>query len=239
MSSFLYFSEELTHPVQLADCQRLGLGYAFDANPASMEITGRTPTGGKGWLFFDGKRIGNAFQGYKAEFQQWRKIPNSEVWVGFDTAKRPTPESLARNERLSSILFALEDGNEWAIPKLSYYSGENGFVSSLVRYVALDESGEWVPGRVKGGHNNLVELGDRLAAAMVYRLVDETIPELTFSEASESIASLLQANYFMSGPEVSLLELLSEDTILEACKQVVDFPTAHEFLLKKNGIIAG
>jgi hypothetical protein len=236
MSSFLYFSEELTKPVQLADCQRLGLGYAFDANPASMDITGRTPTGGRGWLFFDGKRIGNAFQGYKAEFQTWRKLPNSEVWVGFDNAKRPTPQSLARKELVPGELVMLADGQAWQIPRTKLYAGEAGFQSALARYIDVDDNGVWVEGAVKGGHDKLPEVADRLVDGMIWAQVDDTIPGLTLLELADIAAALLGANYHLSAVELGLLQLVTTDEVLVSiAKSSVDYETAMEWLLKKNG----
>ena len=235
MSSFLYFTEGDGSPISLEQVKGWGLGYAFDAKPSSCQIEGRTPSGGRGWLFFDQKRLGDAFVGYNDALQTWRKIPNSEVWVGFDQAKKPEPSTLLRPQPLQGELVKLADGKQWQIPKLRMFAGVDGFQSAMPVLVDLDDDGNWVSGGATAGLDHFGAIADRLTSGMVDSLLDESIDPLTTTEMLDIAVALLQAGYFVDKVEVAMLRLLTNDQLLmEIGKVAVDFDAAMDWAVKKN-----
>lgn len=235
MSSFLYFTEQAHRPVQFEDAQSWGLGYAFDEQPQSCELDGRTPTGGKGWLFFSQERLGTAYLGYHAELQVWRKIPGSEIWIGHDKGKRPGPQTLLRGKPLDGQAVELADGNQWLIPRLRIFSAARGFQSAMPVRVDLDDDGNWIQGEPVGDQERFAAIVERLIAGMLDSLLDDGIPPLTTLEMLDIATTLLQANYVVDKVEVAMLGLLTNDDLLMRIGRVaVDFDTAMDWAVKKN-----
>ncbi len=234
MSSFLYFCDRASQPITLEQTQEWGLGYAFDSKPASCPIEGRTPSGAPGWLFFDHARLGNAFPGYNSALQEWRKIPSSDLWVGFDKGNRPGPETLMRSKVIDGELVALADDQQWLIPRLRIFAGARGFQSVLTVLADLDDEGNWVAGKVVDGEK-FDALADRLIEGMIYSIDNSEIAPLTTSEMLNISTSLLQANYYVDKIEVAMLGLLTNDDLLERVGDAaVEVLTALEWAEKKN-----
>lgn len=235
MSSFLYFTEQSPSPVSLEQVESWGLGYALSEKPSSCQIEGRSPTGGRGWLFFDQKRLGDAFVGFNDALQNWRKIPNSDVWVGYDKARIPSPKSLMRDQPMQGELVKLADGNQWLIPRLRIFAGADGFQSALPVLVDLDENGQWVSGGNAAGIDHFGPIADRLTSGMIDSLLDESIEPLTTIEMLDIAVALLQASYVVNKVEVAMLKLLTDDQLLmQIGRAAVDFDVAMEWAVKKN-----
>ena len=233
MTAFLYFAPGHTKPVTL-DCVRaLGLGYAFTESPASSDVSGRTPTGGQGWLFTSAKTV----LAHREEKQTWRKIPGSDCWAGYWNDSVPWPGGLAKSEQIDGVPVNLGDGNKWLIPRLRMFAGEDGFQTALPMIADLNDAGEWVAAETTADCESLNKIGDRLYEAMVISLAseDESIRPLITSEALDITCELLAANYHVSKIEVAMLRLLTtDDTLMEAARAAMDWETAMDWAQKKT-----
>ena len=235
MTAFLYYAPGPGKLVTADRLKELGVEYAFDASPASCDINGRTPTGGQGWLFAD--TSGGMSLAYRGDEQTWRKIPKSELWIGYYKDALPTPDTLARANQLDGDKVRLDDGNQWQVPRLRLFSGDDGFQVALPQKVDMDDDGVWVVGGVNPQHNRLNEIADRLYEAMVTSLAgeDESIKPLSSSEALDFTCELLQVNYRVSKIEAVQLGLLgTQDSLMAACDAAMDYDTALEWVKKKE-----
>ncbi len=237
MGTFLYFKPQVDKPVTRKDAAGWGLAYAFDGSPQSATISGRTPTGEPGQLFADNSRIGEQRFGYKEENQTWRKIPKSDVWVGFDNQDRPGPDALLRVESLPGEGVKLNDGVAWIIPRLWFFADENGFQLALPMVADVDDDGNWTSGGVATGHQALKEYAERLHEATILAVADEKqqIEPMDTVEMLDIAAGLLSANYVVSKTEVGMLGLLRNDSmLLEIGRAALDMDRAEEWALKQK-----
>ena len=237
MGAFLYFKPQTDKPVTRDDVGEWGLAYAFDGSPQHAIISGRTPTGAPGQLFADNSRIGEQRFGYKEENQTWRKLPNSEVWVGFDNNDRPGPDALLRRESLPGEGVKLNDGLVWIIPRLWFFADENGFQLALPIVADVDAEGNWISGGVDVGHQELKDYADRLLKETILVVSDEESPiELMDTvEFLDIAACLISANYVVSKTEIGMLGLLRNDLILsDIGRAALDMERAEEWVLKKK-----
>jgi len=237
MGTFLYFKPQCDKPVTREDADGFGLAYAFDGSPQSAEISGRTPSGAPGQLFADNERIGEQRFGYKEEFQTWRQIPKSEIWVGFDNKDRPSAESLLRLETLSGESVKLNDGFEWIIPRLWFFADESGFQLCLPMVADVDDQGNWVGAGVTAQHEVLKTYAERLHEVTILSVGNKTANSelMTTVEMLDIAAVLLSTNYVVSKVEIGMLKLFRNDVILEQIgRAALDMTTAEEWVQKKT-----
>lgn len=244
MSGFLYFLPNLDKPVELADCERAGLGYAFDRAPQSSPISGRTPSGTPGMLVWDAKRLGSCVPAYRPAEQTWRRMPrggtrhDADLYLGMYRSPAPGPETLARELQLAGEWVKLADGREWLVPRLRFFSAQAGFVTALPVRADLDDEGHWIVGEIDPRFQSLDKVGARLYEAMVDGELG-TAPRLTPSELLDIAAELLCANYCVSRVECAMLRLLSNDDLLTRIARVaMDWQTALEWAEKKSAASA-
>ncbi len=237
MGAFLYFNPQVDKPVTREDVGGWGLAYAFDGSPQHALISGRTPTGEPGQLFADNSRIGEQRFGYKEDNQTWRKIPKSDVWVGFDNLDRPSPDALLRRESLDGEGVKLNDGLVWIIPRLWFFADGNGFQLALPIVADVDDEGNWISGGVDVGHQELKDYADRMLEATIMAVTDEEhqIEPMDTVEMLDIAACLLSANYVISKTEIGMLGLLRNDSLLlEIGRAALDIDRAEEWALKKK-----
>ena len=55
--------------------------------------------------------------GYYQNSQIWKQEIDCDYWVGMRTDKRPTPETLQRENIIDGATLRLDDGNVWMIPE--------------------------------------------------------------------------------------------------------------------------
>lgn len=230
MSGFLYFVPGLQRPANLDDAAAAGVGYAFESKSRlqSAPIHGRTPTGGGGSLLFDMERLGSAAPAYKADEQQWKKVPDTETLVGFYVDDRPTPQTLARSSQLGGAMVRLADGNEWLAPQLKAYSGENGFAANYPLIADMDDDGNWIAGGASPESQRLEKLFDDLMAAMLGE-------PMKTADALNWAADLLGVNYVIGRREAAMLGILQTDDVLSRILSIAtDRETWLDWAQKKS-----
>lgn len=231
MSGFLYFVPDLSRPASLADAAAFGLAHAFEtqADLQTVPISGRTPNGGPGALLLDLARLGAESPGYNGTTQEWRPIPNSASWVGFNRHARPTAATLARREVMDGPLVKLADGGEWRIPLLRTFAGEEGFQPAYPLVADLDAEGNWVSGGTSPAAARMATLFDELFAAMAGE-------GASVAQALNWSCELLAINYVVSKIEVAALGLLETSAKLHAIlRAATDWDRAVEWAQKKTG----
>lgn len=238
MSGFLYFLPQHDKPVELGDCEALGIAHAFDAAPQSSPIAGRTPTGAAGMLVWSQQRLGELQAAYRPDEQAWRKMPGGdaarEVYVGYYLDRPPGPESLARAQQLAGEWVAFADDREWLVPRLRFFSAQSGFVTALPIRADLDEAGRWVVGETDPRYRRLDAIAARLYAGMIDGELG-LAPRLAPVELLDIACELLGVNYVVSRVECAMLRLLTNDALLMRVARVaMDWETALAWAEKKN-----
>jgi hypothetical protein len=225
----------LTDPDEIAE---LGLGHAFETPPVAAGVRGG-PDGGNGTLLgqsasFCGQRIG-----YYPDKQTWRKIPKSEVWLGWYTENLPRPDALRRSEVVPGERVRLGDGNLWLIPlsrSVSDDSEDYSVCSAIPASRMLDDNGNWVRGAPEPRYARLWETANRVWDAIIDRVVESTGESSTIEigEESDACVDALQANYRVGPAEISALGLLTDQSASAIIKAMVGVPKLLDRLKKKR-----
>jgi hypothetical protein len=196
MPGFLYFAELTTDPT-IATVRELGLSYAFASAPASREVQGHTPSGNRGRVFGDSKRLGDLPK-LDMDNQVWRKIPGKEVWVGYWKDAKPGPADLARAEQLAGFNIKMADGNEWLIPVVRAFDEDCGkAVPVLPALYGLDDDGKLTRGEIQAAHRWLWDLTEPAWQAMLNE------GELTDQDCLDTACKVIGANYAVDVVELA------------------------------------
>ena len=193
--------------VTLDELLELGLGYVFEpeasAQPRSLFVP-RAITNGPGGQHGLMVSLSDEYCGYFKDAQIWKQEIDCEYWVGMwrDPAKRPTPETLQRDNLIYGASLRLDDGHVWDFPMARHYEEFDGEIIArrvLPARLTRDPSGDWVPGEVKARYRELWRLATDLMAAVV----DGTAGR--FSEIDNLIIECFKVNYRVSAIELDLL----------------------------------
>jgi hypothetical protein len=177
---------------------------------------------------------------YAPDSQVWRKIPGTEVMLGWYRDQPPTEASLRRHGQREGYPVELADGAQWRIPLLRFWSSELGFRSTLPQYADLDEDGNWLIGQTTEDCTRLAAIAQRLYDGMVTALVGDGSDAdkselLTTEELLEFAVELLQANYYVSKIEIAALKILTVDgQLTRIAKAAIDYDRAEKWAQKKT-----
>jgi hypothetical protein len=229
MTAFLYFAAGVSKPVTVEDLPGLGLAHAFESNPQSSPLSGRTPTGGPGMLIWNQARIGDHMPAYVPEKQTWRTVPGRpEVQVGFYTDAPPTPATLRKVGGMAGQKLTLGDGHNWIAPVLAMFGGEGGFSPAYSLVADLDEEGRWITGGPTASSRAIQALFDRLYVGMS----SET--GIDAATGLDAAAELLGINYVVSRVELAQLRVLTTDeTLIKILNVALDWDHVLEWSKKK------
>lgn len=193
--------------IKLNDLLEAGLGYVFEPETSARTKTPFTPisvTNGP-----DGQHglivsLSDEHIGYYKDKQTWKQEFGADYWVGMwtDSAKRPTPESLARENQIKGQWLRLADGHDWLLPMARHWVEFDGDVISqrtLPTRLTRNSEGEWVPGEVKERYRELW----RLATECMQR--DSENGPFEFNEIDNMVIECFRTNYRMSATEIDLL----------------------------------
>lgn len=223
---FLYYRPGQARQVTLDDVQRWGLGYAFDRKPHSAPCMNRTPDGGSGYVF-QHQADGEVPQ-MNIDKQTWRKMPGERlgapVYVGVWNEAKPGPGELAK-PGLPGYVIRLLDGSEWAIPLVRHYRDDKHSVC-LPKLMDFDEEGNPTSGEVVAQYRHLVELTQPVVDDLlaVYGLGPEQEKTLTRQQTAKIAIELLSVNYRVSIAELALLEVIPDDSTVDAiCASACDW----------------
>lgn len=238
---FLYWVPG-TEAVSYKRLVELGLGYAFEDGQIIQGRNNSGPDGGPGIV---NARTGSVLAdqcGYYPNKQEWRKIPKSKCWIGWepDREVEPTME-LARGTLLDSKQVKLEDGRFWAVPiarRWRQVEDSRFCVPNVPRKARYNDDGDWVNGDVKERYRPLWELVEQYQSAFEEALAASESSEGTRVQfefpADELAIEALKGNYRISHVEADVLGIYSaevQDTIVDV---VLDADGVAEILKKKE-----
>lgn len=219
--------------IKLEQLLEAGLGYVFEPETSARTKTPFTPisvTNGP-----DGQHglivsLSDEHIGYYKDKQTWKQEFGADYWVGMwtDPAKRPTPESLARENQIKGQWLRLADGHDWLLPMARHWVEFDGDVISqrtLPTRLTRNSDGEWVPGEVKERYRELWRLAEDY--------VEGCIAEGCFREIDNLVIECLKTNYRISAIEIDLLGL-HEDQLCEKAPMVLLDLNSFETLFKKK-----
>lgn len=214
---FLYFKPNYTGQVSPASIAAWGLAYAFPTSPAGSVCMGSTPSRTPGVVFAEDVRHQGHAIGMHVDRQAWRKIPGSDLYVGYWRDHKPTPRELARPLLIPGYRVRLADDQEWQVPLVRRFDTEQlASVSNLPCYMELDEDGTWRRSRVLGVHAHLWELTQPVADALLGEYVEGRTPVVDDRAIMAALVALLQANYVVGPAELSLLEAFTSEASTHA-----------------------
>ena len=224
MSSFLYFLSGIRTLEEARPLIKRLLPFdepAEQFSHAPVEAAG--PDGQAGLMLTPPQSDGGrTLCGYYPERQTWRACQG--FWLGFDTADKPGPADLARDETVGGYRVELGGGQEWVVPIARRWPEGTG----LTRTLALDAEGKLggeILERYRGLWDRATLVWDKFHAAATATPENEAV-ELTFNEREEwDIAvAALSANYKVGPWEVSALGLLDDRTVGLVLNRLIDLP---------------
>jgi hypothetical protein len=179
-----------------------------------------------------------------------KQIPKEKwPWVGMYTADGPRPEELQRRQLLDGHWVRLGDNRKWLIPVARGCSenAEGNLVchNNLPTALDLDDAGKWVRGTVVKAYEALWQVGERWFTTRQRAwagtlaegdAAEEETTELLIDFPDVTVAAVvaLSANYRLGPAEAVLLELFTEQNVVEIMQAVVDWPTWAEWFKKKT-----
>ncbi len=212
--------------ISIQQVKALGLGYAFDDGCAQCGANdGPSKCAG---VVIANQATKPDRLGYYRQQQTWIKANQGAYWVCVNSdGDKPKPARLEREEMVSGHNVTLGDGNEWLIPVVrSIVRG-----SQLPYRHILDENGKWTT-RPMDVYVSLSDQAERFAALIlgsVQPLDEETdeepAAEMTKNESRNLAIDAIGVNYRIGPWEISQLELLTDRTIYNINKAVIDFPS--------------
>lgn len=234
MKGFVYFVErpEVQAALGMEEAPEL-LGMLGESDCVACQAS-RSPSGRPGVLVFArgvdrglidqiGGLAGGTTEG--VVWAAWNA--DASVMVGMWTGAVPGPEDLRRGVMLPGISAKLEDGNEWVLPRLMYWTGG----SALPQSFGLDAKGEPVSEplrRYAGVAGRSRRLWDYLLNDHRKRRGEGHDEGALRMEAREFIGLAVEGlglNYRVSAAEVRLLQLVSigaTGNLYRVCAALVD-----------------
>ena len=201
------------------------LGGVFDSPLKSKSIRETPgPDGGRGIIVSYDSDIA-----YKEDSQEWQKIHGANAWVGYNKSDRPTPKDLARDSSVSGYPVELGDGNQWVVPRARLADG----ITSLPRARAYKD-GSWTKGDIIQKYQKLWETAEKFWSEFEKTINDlqrdnTEVISVEFPEENDCAVMALSANYRMGMTEVSILGLLTDETVGRILHALVDYETISLF----------
>lgn len=213
----------------------LGLGYVFDPEAAATPRTSFVPrvvTNGPGGQHGLIVSLSSDFCGYFPAAQTWKQEIDCDYWVGMWTAtdKRPTPETLQRENLIEGGSLRLDDGHVWTFPKARHFEEFDGDIIArrvLPARLTRDATGQWLPGDVKARYRELWRLATELMQSIVEGL------ESQFSEIDNLVIECFRTNYRVSACELDLLGVHDDQVRVRVPRILLDMDN-WETLFKKK-----
>lgn len=240
MSSFIYYfpTTEMLPPAETFE--RYGVQYACPPSIANQFRYGVTLDGpdGKSGVIYQQNATTKSLQ-YDATKQRWKRIPNTDAYVGVWTNAPPTAESLLRTDHISGRYVNLA-GDKWLIP-VARFECDNETTGYLTPQVDIDDFGNVIPGAFSPTQDKLNQMAERLATAFIEgfdRLVNEPSPNahLRFDIDDHDPFDIIAANYRVSPAEIVLLNLFRwrDEAFKDVVKVFIDTDTYLELFIKKK-----
>ena len=242
MSEFYYWLSE-ARSAPLDALRSAGLGYAVEQQRTARSCDSG-PDGKPGIVVCHGGNQ-NGRLGYYPERQQWRRVPGRELWCGYYTESRPTPETLARKSQITGEWLTLDDGHQWLIPKARRWvelDEELLWDYNLPRRMSLTDDGQWTPGDVKPQYERLWTMAQAYEQAVqdAFAAASDDTAEVrfVFQEINELAVGALQVNYRVSAVELDLLGIYDNEVRDAIIRVLLDTDTRDAWIKKKLAAMA-
>jgi len=233
MAGFLYFvpgcENECAVRLKFAE---LGLDEVFGEVGITVARVGNSPSGEAGCIVMPHVDL-NPDPGYFPDSQTWMKAPGGKHWIGFETARRPSPTCLERRETVAGHYVRLEDGNDWLVPAARVFYGGG---TCLPEVFSLGPNGEIVKAIVPR-YKALSKQAESLWEDFTSEAANGALRAIRTQEDSLRLAcEALAVNYHVGLGEVLALELTSTAGMREILRALIDYPS---FLRAVESIEAG
>lgn len=215
------------------ELHELGLGYVFDVETTATNGPNLAPRqvsngpGGQHGLIVS---LSSDFCGYHKEQQVWQQEIDCDYWVGMFTGdKRPTPETLQRDNLIEGGTLRLDDGHVWMFPAARHYEEFDGEIiprRMLPTRLSRDPTGLWVPGEVKERYRELWRLATELLLAL-------SEGEVYFPEIDNLVIECFKCNYRVSAAELDLLGVHDDQVRVRVPRILLDLDN-FDVLFKKK-----
>jgi hypothetical protein len=231
---FQYFFPD-RRSIKLEQLLEAGLGYVFDPETSAKTKTPFNPIqvnngpGGKHGLIVS---LSDEHIGYYKDKQVWKQEIDTEYWVGMwtDSAKRPTPESLARENQIKGQWLRLADGHDWLLPMARHWveiDDELRFEHTLPTRLTRNAAGYWRSGEVTERYRELWRIATDLMSAYV------TNSFVEFTEEDNAVVECFKTNYRVSAMEIDLLGIYEHHLRSTALQVLMDIEN-FDLLMKKK-----
>jgi hypothetical protein len=165
--------------------------------------------------------------GYDLDKQEWHELDG--YWLGHSKDRLPGPKELRRKRILESRPVTIA-GAQWQIPVVRRYMIVRGSLQKVVllptqRHIGEDD--RWQEGEVLDRFKALwtevefqLEEFERLARGEEKRLPEQDL----FRRDVALVLEALKANYHVGPGEASVLGLVTDETVVEIFRALVDMP---------------
>lgn len=244
MAGFLYYLPGV-EMLTLEQARQRGFSYAMEGRDIHARQVARGPEGqGQGVVFADPDRVPQGRIGFYPERQTWRRIPQSDGWIGLDKEQPPEPKDLARAKQLSGHWVELADGRQWLAPVArgqADVEGDLQWYCALPREITVSDEGAWTRGEVLPRYAELWQRA--LAFWDVFRaelMEDDTQPAAGDDDQLNDLSLFaLSLNYTIGKAELRLLGLFDLAARSRVLAALVDWPTMEAWLKKKHPVTGG
>lgn len=235
--TFYYWFPGLSSKPTADQIAEAGLGYALQRVTHRGSDSG--PDGRHGVTVVEGGNEDGRL-GYWPTKQTWRQIPRRDVWVGWYSDAKPTPQRLARVEQISGRWIMADDGTMWLAPMARRWqemSGRMLWDYNLPRRMELAEDGRWVPGGVTARYERLWTMAmayEEAAKAALSEVPDQDdCVRFLFDEIDTLAVGALQINYRIGPVELDSLGVYDVAFRQKIIDVLLDTATFSDWLKKK------
>lgn len=221
--------------------ERYGVQYACPPYIANQFRYGVTLDGpdGKSGVIYQQNATTQSLQ-YDKNKQRWKRIPNTEVYVGVWSNDPPKAEKLIKSDAIGGTYVQLGDGDKWLIP-VARFECDNETTGYLTPQVDIDDFGNVIPGQFSPTQDKLNQMAERLAKAFIEafdKLVQENTPNpvFRFDIDDHDPFDIIAANYRVSPAEIVLLNLFRwrDNAFKDIVKVFIDSDSYIQLYAKKK-----
>lgn len=208
MAGFLYFVPNGREPLNVKALRELGFEHADVAGLPGCGANKGPSDASEGSTFALSFAMTPGGQSPKVGFypdtQKWQPILDGRIYLGWETAKPPTPEDLQCKDP-SGLPVPLQDGNKWIVPVYRDLAKN----TTLPTILGVDANGSMVQNKVLPKFQHVWGLTQRVVKVMTG--IDATA--LSQDEKFEFACIALSENYHVSRWEISALGILTTDNL--------------------------
>jgi len=241
MAGFLYFVPKV-RPDQI-DADRLAAAAVSHAltHDRCIKAECRQGPGDQPGVILAHATAEQAKVGYYPQRQQWRLIPGSEAWLGWEPEALPAPEELARERMLDGRWLEMADGRPWVVPLAREAADADGGLTrgqALPQRLDIDEGGEFIAGGVLPEYADLDRIARQVCEEIDEAEGDGRDPVLFAHHASAT--AVLAHNYRIGRLEAVVLGIFTADERYagRVLLWLIDMPGYWQ-LEKKRGLGGG